>query len=137
MIKGGSIGNTSRGTPALANINAYADDLILNWLISPKIVEKTGEDGKTELVTVNNITTLRNRALIKELIAYNPDINVDRIRALGMCLLLREDRLVTFGGTFNTYSAKNDKTYIGNDSFFTRNYESSMNRKGAVWKKVP
>ena len=32
-------------------------------------------------------------ALIKEMISYNPDINVDRVSALSILMILREDRV--------------------------------------------
>jgi hypothetical protein len=42
--------------------------------------------------------TLRNRALLKELALYNPIINVDRIRALGMLMLYREEKIILYNG---------------------------------------
>ena len=131
MIKGASIGNTSKGTPATGSINDYANTLIKDWLIKPVLTTRE-VDGKVSEVTLNNIAFLKNRALIKELIAYNPDINVDRIRAFGMCMLLREDRIIVTGGIKGGYEAKNDTTYLGNDKFFDSNYEDSLRRKKMI-----
>lgn len=58
-----------------------------------------------------------------ELISYNPYGNFDRIRALGMLMLYREQYMVLWGGEVRKeYSAADDKSYLGNDSFFGRNY---------------
>ena len=124
MVKGGTIGNTTKGTPASKPINDYADMLIKNWLTAPQVVEKMIDGVSTE-VTINHIVTLRNRAFIKELIAYNPDINVDRIRAFGMCMIIREDRMIVTNGTFRVNDNSDDKTYLGNDDFFSKNYITS------------
>ena len=70
-----------------------------------------------------NLYFLRNRALIKELILYNPDINVDRVRALGLLMLYREEKVILYGSRLNADDAeKTDKSYLGNDDYFSRNY---------------
>ena len=89
-----------------------------------QVVEKMIDGVSTE-ITINHIVTLRNRAFIKELIAYNPDINVDRIRAFGMCMIIREDRMIVTNGTFRVNDNSDDKTYLGNDDFFSKNYITS------------
>jgi hypothetical protein len=85
IIKDIGWGNKAKGVNATAAVNNYANEQIKEWLIKP--VTTQNEDG--ELITVPNLAFLKNRALIKELILYNPDINVDRIRALGMAMIYR------------------------------------------------
>jgi hypothetical protein len=41
---------------------------------------------------------VRNRALLQELISYNPDGNFDRIRALGMVMLYRGEFIDKYEG---------------------------------------
>jgi hypothetical protein len=73
---------------------------------------------------VPNLHFIRNRALLKELVLYNPDINVDRLRALGMVMLYREAKLIENGGNFSETSIR--RVYgsdLAQDDYFTRNYD--------------
>ena len=122
MVKGNLIGNKSKGTNASLPINNYARTLIRNWLILPKPIIETvdGEDVET---TIYNLNFIRNRALLQELSQWNADGNFDRVSALGMLMLLREDKMITFGGS--PEKAKEVPTdYLGNDPFFTNNYDN-------------
>lgn len=125
IIKNIGIGNNSKGVKATKPVNDYANRLIRDWLLKPVIIQ-SGEDG--EETTVFNLTRIRNRALIKELMLYNPDINVDRIRALGLLMLYREQFMVTYNG--DPSSSKNvvESDYLGNDDYFTRNYDNRLRK---------
>lgn len=121
-------GNTSKGTTATAPVNSFAKNLLRSWLLKPTttIVEVDGEPQETE---VYNLYSLRNRALIKELIGYNPLGNFDRISAMGMVMLLREDKLILYNGEITR--EKNDRadsSYLGNDPFFKKNYDSKFGK---------
>lgn len=127
MIKGNIIGNKSKGTNASQPINNYARTLIRNWLILPKpIIESAGgEDIET---TVYNLHFIRNRALLQELSQWNIDGNFDRVSALGMLMLLREDKMISYGG--EPQKAKEvPSSYLGNDPFFSNNYDNRFNLK--------
>ena len=50
---------------------------------------------------VPNLHFIRNRALLKELVLYNPDINVDRLRSLGMVMLYRGQFVDMFEGNLS------------------------------------
>lgn len=121
LIKYSSFGSNAKGVNASAAINAYANNLIRDWLMKPVTVIQN-IDGEDVEVTVYNLNFLRNRALIEELIAFNPEINVDRIRALGMVMLYREDKMVLYQGNPSRDSEEVPKDYLGNDKFFTENY---------------
>lgn len=127
LIKGGSFGNTSKGVGATKPINDYANKLIRDWLLLPKTITEKDQEGKEVETNVLNLTFLKNRALLKELSLYNPDINVDRIRSLGLLMLYREQFMIESEG--NPSSRKDpadDPDYIGNDSFFKRNYDERL-----------
>ena len=96
MMKDG-IGNKSKGTNASPAINAYARSRLRSWLLSPVPVIQT-IDGESKEVMVPRLFTVRNRALLKELINYNPEGNFDRISAMGMLMLLREDKMIKYQG---------------------------------------
>lgn len=123
LIKYSSFGSNAKGVNASAAINAYANNLIRDWLMKPVTVIQN-IDGEDVEVTVYNLNFLRNRALIEELIAFNPEINVDRIRALGMVMLYREEKMVLYQGNPSRDSGEVPKDYLGNDKFFTENYRA-------------
>ena len=125
IIKNIGIGNNSKGVKATKPVNDYANRLIRDWLLKPVTIQSS-EDG--EEATVFNLTRIRNRALIKELMLYNPDINVDRVRALGLLMLYREQFMVTYNG--DPSSSKNvvESDYLGNDDYFTRNYDNRLRK---------
>lgn len=127
MVKEG-YGNKARGTNATAPVNAFARNLLRSWLLKPVPVIQT-VDGEEQEVLVPNLYTLRNRALIKELIMYNSEGNFDRISAMGMLMLLREDRMILYKGEVNKEKEEKARSgYLGNDSFFERNYNAAMSR---------
>lgn len=121
LIKYSNFGSNAKGVNASAAINAYANNLIRDWLMKPVTIIQN-IDGEDQEVTIYNLNFLRNRALIEELIAFNPEINVDRIRALGMVMLYREEKMVLYQGNPSRDSEEVPKDYLGNDKFFTENY---------------
>ena len=122
LIKYSNFGSNQKGVNATAAINMYANNLIRDWLMKP--VTFTVQNGiESSEVTTYNLFNLRNRALIEELIAFNPEINVDRIRALGMVMLYREEKMILYQGNPSKDQGSIPKDYLGNDKFFTRNYK--------------
>lgn len=121
MMKDG-IGNKSKGTNASPAINAYARSRLRSWLLSPVPVIQT-IDGESKEVMVPRLFTVRNRALLKELINYNSEGNFDRISAMGMLMLLREDKMIKYQGNMGKDRQENaESSYDGEDVFFKRNY---------------
>lgn len=119
LLKTTPIGNTSKGVNATAGINAYARDRIREWLMKPITL-----DG--EIVT-QNLYTIRNIALLKELIAYNSYGNFDRVSSLGILMLYREQKLIDFNGN-PSLAISNAPNYIGNDPFFKNNYDKRFGK---------
>lgn len=122
MMKDG-YGNKSKGTNASPAINAYARSRLRSWLLAPVPIMQT-IDGEEKEVMVPRLFTVRNRALLKELINYNSEGNFDRISAMGMLMLLREDRMIRYQGDVSKEKQeKANNSYDGNDPFFERNYD--------------
>ena len=122
MVKYSSFGSNSKGVNASAAINNYANGLLRDWLLKPvpMIIE---EDGEVKETTVPNLYRIKNRALLEELINYTPELNVDRIRSLGMAMLYREEKMILYQGNPSAdREEKADASYLGNDPFFSRNY---------------
>lgn len=122
MMKDG-YGNKSKGTNASPAINAYARSRLRSWLLAPVPIMQTIDREEKE-VMVPRLFTVRNRALLKELINYNSEGNFDRISAMGMLMLLREDRMIRYQGDVSKEKQERaNDSYDGNDPFFKRNYD--------------
>lgn len=122
MMKDG-YGNKSKGTNASPAINAYARSRLRSWLLAPVPIMQT-IDGEEKEVMVPRLFTVRNRALLKELINYNSEGNFDRISAMGMLMLLREDRMIRYQGDVSKEKQERaNSNYDGNDPFFKINYD--------------
>lgn len=104
-----------KGTPATVAINKWARELIKQWLITP-----TPDDED-----FMNLQKIRCMPLIKELIYWNKDGNFDRVSALGMVLILKQERVQHVVETEKKIKS------IATDSFwdrpFKKNYGYSRN----------
>lgn len=125
MVKYSAFGSNAKGVNASAAINNYANGLLKDWLLKP-IPTIINEDGEEREITIPNLYRLKNRALIEELINFTPEINVDRIRAMGMVMLYREEKMILYQGNPSAdREEKANSDYLGNDPFFSKNYRES------------
>lgn len=126
LVKSSMYGNKSKGTNSGKQVNAYARRLIRDWLLMPvkqtKVELDEHGDEVEKITTVKNLQRLRGIALIKELIMWNPDINADRVSALGMLMIIRENNMKYLPGEGTSIGKKTRKNYLGNDPFFTSNF---------------
>ena len=123
MIKDVGYGNKAKGTNATLAINSYAKNLLRAWLLRPTIIIQD-VDGEPTEVAIPALFNVRSRALIKELINFNNEGNFDRISAMGMLMLLREDKMITYQGNISKERQERESaSYLGNDPFFSRNYK--------------
>lgn len=125
LSKTNLFGNNLKGTTATEGINSYARMILRNWLLQPIPMIQKIQDEEIE-VSIPRLFTLRNRALIEELIGYNDVGNFDRVSSMMMLMLLREERMIRYNGNLlNSKEENNDKNYLGNDPFFENNYKSA------------
>ena len=89
MIKYKGFGSNAYGVNASAAINNYANGLLKDWFNKLIPITVKNEDGTETINQVPILYTLKTRALIEEAIQFNPEINVDRIRAMGMVMIYR------------------------------------------------
>jgi len=90
----GTSGNQLKGTHATTPIINWGIELILSWLTGRAYSDrKNEEEDINETEYVKNLDTIRSPALIQELIGYNSMINADRVSALVLLMIIREDRL--------------------------------------------
>lgn len=122
LIKYSAFGSNLYGVNASAAINNYANSLIKDWLMKPVPIITMNDDGEQIETTMPNLYNIKNRALIEELESFTPEINVDRIRALGMVMLYREEKMITYGGDMKN-AQQDDANDISNDQFFTDNFD--------------
>lgn len=129
LVKSSMYGNKSKGTNSGKQVNAYARRLIRDWLLMPvkqtKVELDEHGDEVEKITTVKNLQRLRGIALIKELIMWNPDINADRVSALGMLMIIRENNMKYLPGEGTSIGKKARKNYLGNDPFFTSNFANN------------
>ena len=125
MIKNVGYGNTAKGVSAIPAVKNHGFTLIRDWLLKPvTILSPTGPNNEEIEIQVPNLHFVKNRALLKELSLFNPDINVDRIMSLVQLMIFREQKMITYQGDIKRDTSKIDKDYAGNDEFFTRNFDA-------------
>lgn len=112
------VGNKRKGTYASGPINAYGLRLILDWLLTPAY----GENEDSERL---NLHTIHNEGLIRELMSFNSDGNFDRVSAMIMVMIIKEERV--------KYAQRKQmekvKTLL-DDEFFSRNYNKHSTKLG-------
>lgn len=123
IIKEIGYGNKARGVNATAAVNAFADRLTREWLIKP-VSTITKQDGEDVEATIPNVMFVKNKAFLQELAAYNPKGNYDRVRAFGMLMLYRQEKIILYQGDMNkTIDEDRYKDSAENDEFFQENYD--------------
>ena len=106
------IGNKRYGTPASKTVNNYALSLTKRWLLSPAL-HQDEEADEPRL----NLHTIRSTALLEELIAWHTEGNFDRVSALGMLMIYKED---VHKFILNQEESKNRN--VGIDPFWTQQF---------------
>lgn len=120
MVKSSGYGNVSKGIHATTPIINGAFKMINSWLRKPVTKIQKDAEGNDVEVTVPNLFNIRNRALLKELIQWNPYGNYDRVMSLVQLILYREEKIVLFKGDVSGREAK--PTGMAADSYWSRNY---------------
>ena len=125
IVKNVGYGNTAKGVSAIPAVKNHGFTLIRDWLLKPvTILSPTGPNNEEIEIQIPNLHFIKNRALLKELSLFNPDINVDRIMSLVQLMIFREQKMITYQGDIKRDTSKIEKDYAGNDEFFTRNFDA-------------
>lgn len=135
LIKYSNIGSNAYGVNASAAINNYANSLLKDWFNKLIPIVQVNENGEKVVSQMPILYTLKTRALIEEAIQFNPEINVDRIRAMGMVMIYRQEYIIKYGDNMNAESRERvRKDDPSNDPFFKKNYDYkySFNKKGVI-----
>ena len=120
IVKTLGYGNTSKGVNATAPVKDYGFGLIRDWLLKPVTKTEVNLEEEEVEITVPNLFNIRNRALLKELILFNPNINVDRIMALLQVMLYRQEKMILYQGDMK--NSEGSASGMEKDDYFEKNY---------------
>jgi len=83
--------------------------------------------GKTSTMSIPNLRRIRSIGYIRECIAWNPDINTDRVSAMDMVMILREDR-AKYTTKFEDQTEVDTNSYFHDDEFLDANWQKAMGK---------
>lgn len=130
MISSIGYGNKSVGIRATTPIINGAFKMIQTWLRKSIVSIETDAEGNNNEVTIPNLYRIKNRALLKELVLWNPQGNFDRIMSLVQLMLYREEKMVLYHG----YLRHTEEVSSGmeKDDYWDKNYPGKKNYAIAV-----
>ena len=128
IVKSTLLGNRSYGTRTTKEVIKLGKTLQRQWLLSTHDTEVYNEETKeVSEVRVPNLRRIRSIGYIRECIAWNPDINADRVSAMDMVMILREDR----AKMIDKYDERDNETsHLMGDDFIDKNWMKAMNSMG-------
>ena len=130
MISSIGYGNKSVGIRATTPIINGAFKMIQTWLRKPIVSIETDEDGNNNEVTIPNLYRIKNRALLKELVLWNPQGNFDRVMSLVQLMLYREEKMVLYHGDLR--HTEEVSSGMEKDDYWDKNYPGKKNSGIAV-----
>jgi hypothetical protein len=128
IVKANLFGNRAKGTRTTSEVIKLGKTLQRSWMLSPFEKEYYNEEtGEEVSVKVPNLRRIRSIGYIKECLAWNPDINTDRVSAMDMLMILREDR-AKLTDKFEDDSSVDPNNYFHNDPFLDQNWANAMEK---------
>ena len=130
MISSIGYGNKSVGIRATTPIINGAFKMIQTWLRKPIVSIETDADGNNNEVSIPNLYRIKNRALLKELVLWNPQGNFDRVMSLVQLMLYREEKMVLYHGDLR--HTEEVSSGMEKDDYWDKNYPGKKNSAIAV-----
>lgn len=130
MISSIGYGNKSVGIRATTPIINGAFKMIQTWLRKPIVSIETDADGNNNEVSIPNLYRIKNRALLKELVLWNPQGNFDRVMSLVQLMLYREEKMVLYHGDLR--HTEEVSSGMEKDDYWDKNYPGKKNNAIAV-----
>ena len=130
MISSIGYGNKSIGIRATTPIINGAFKMIQTWLRKPIVSIETDAEGNNNEVTIPNLYRIKNRALLKELVLWNPQGNFDRVMSLVQLMLYREEKMVLYHGDLR--HTEETSSGMEKDDYWDKNYPGKKNYAIAV-----
>jgi hypothetical protein len=84
-------GNKKKGTNSSPTINAWGRRMQADWLLEDAIGSGGFDDDGNTIPSIMKLHTIRSIAHLLEMSKWNSDLNTDRISAMGMLMILREE----------------------------------------------
>lgn len=125
MISSIGYGNKSVGIRATTPIINGAFKMIQTWLRKPIVSIETDAEGNNNEVTIPNLYRIKNRALLKELVLWNPQGNFDRVMSLVQLMLYREEKMVLYHGDLR--HTEEVSSGMEKDDYWDKNYPGKKN----------
>lgn len=125
MIKSIGYGNKAVGIRAIPAIINGAFKMIQTWLRKEIVSIETDANGNNTEVKIPNLYRIKNRALLKELVLWNPQGNFDRVMSLVQLILYREDKMVLYHG--NLRHTEEVSSGMEKDDYWDKNYPGKKN----------
>ena len=130
MISSIGYGNKSVGIRAITPVINGAFKMIQTWLRKPIVSIETDADNNNTEVKIPNLYRIKNRALLKELVLWNPQGNFDRIMSLVQLMLYREEKMVLYHGDLR--HTEEVSSGMEKDDYWDKNYPGKKNYAIAV-----
>jgi len=112
------VGNKKYGTTATPQVNAYGLRLQLKYLQTAAYGENTEQESEDAEETLN-LQKIKSIGLVKEYISWTPEGNYDRVSAMGMLMILKEDKYAILQ---RKDERKQFERGLEQDDFFTSRY---------------
>ena len=130
IVKSTLYGNRAKGTRTTKEVIKLGKTLQRQWMLSPYEEERYNETtNETVQMTIPNLRRIRSIGYIKECIAWNPDINTDRVSAMDMVMILREDR-AKMTNKFEDSVNEDANTFFHDDEFLDANWQNAVMKMG-------
>jgi len=130
IVKSTLYGNRAKGTRTTKEVIKLGKTLQRQWMLSPYEEERYNETtNETVQMTIPNLRRIRSIGYIKECIAWNPDINTDRVSAMDMVMILREDR-AKLTTKFEDSVNEDANTFFHDDEFLDANWQNAVMKMG-------
>jgi hypothetical protein len=114
IVKDTLHGNRAKGTRTNKQTIALGKTLQRSWMLgTSKYVDEKGEEQ-----TYQNYEKIRSIPYLQECITWNPDGNFDRVSAMDMVMIMREDMdKIKF-----SYEQEKERAHFENDEFVDKNW---------------
>lgn len=130
MISSIGYGNKSVGIRATTPVINGAFKMIQTWLRKPIVSIETDADNNNTEVKIPNLYRIKNRALLKELVLWNPQGNFDRVMSLVQLMLYREEKMVLYHGDLK--HTEEVSSGMEKDDYWDKNYPGKKDYAIAV-----
>lgn len=131
LVKYAPFGSAIKGVSVNAPINNTGAEFIKTWLMKTYSATYVEENGEVKTLQIQNVYRLLNRALLQEMVAYNPPVtNTDRVSALIQVMLYREELLIKYGDS--SVRETQEEKDVSDDPFFDKDWNNVKQRLGLL-----